>query len=602
MDPGKPNIRIFLVIATLLLTNLAQAFPKDHGHRHESLTLEDEFYSDFPSCLLHDSRGFMWFGARDGLKRYDGYGFKSYFHSDFDTVSLSDNYVISMQEDQHGNIWIGTMNGGLNQYDREKDAFTRIPGSWDDPFNLRITSVFAICVLRSGEIWFSAQSSFSQGVYRLEPGTGKIRPFTHDRIHASEVNTISATPDIIRTRSILEDEKGDIWIGDTEGIHQYDPLDGSIIHYRNNPADPNSISSDTIHSIYEDGKGNLWVGTDNGLYRMDRNRNIFYRYHHDPINPNSLRSNYVGAITEDFDGNLIIRTPMGMDFLETQTENFSCWELTDSIGSDFNVFLVQRQLCHDGSGIIWFATSQFFHKLIPEKAKFSYAIGEGFAPAFTHFDPNGEIWLGTWAYGLYKTIPDGSGNPYLQLQDFMSDGVLSRSELFHYPNNLEDPFSLHSDYITAICRDHEGTLWIGGCETGTLYALDRANGMERFIPFMKDTTPRTSMWRLTRIFEDRNRNLWIGGDTRLDVFERDERRFYQYMLDPPGQAFKNSLLVNDICEDDSGSVWVGTWFHGLFRIVPPVTLSQSGTARGAETISYKYDPDLPKDLGDCPVL
>jgi signal transduction histidine kinase/DNA-binding response OmpR family regulator len=184
----------------------------------------------------------------------------------------------------------------------------------------------------------------------------------------------------------------------------------------------------------------------------------------------------------------------------------------------------------------------------------------------------------------------------------MADGILSASELFHYPNNPEDPFGLHSDYITAIYRDHEGTLWIGGCETGTLYALDRSNGREQFIPFIQDTTPRSSMWRLTRIFEDRNRNLWIGGDTRLDIFDRDEKRFYQYALDPPGQEFQNSLLVNDICDDESGSVWVGTWFHGLFRIVPPVTLSQSGTARGAKTFRYKYDPDLPKDLGDRPVL
>src|SRR5580698_9718678 len=59
------------------------------------------------TCILRDKQGFMWFGTRDGLNRYDGYGFAVYKSNPDDSQSLSSNFVTSIIEDRNGDFWVG---------------------------------------------------------------------------------------------------------------------------------------------------------------------------------------------------------------------------------------------------------------------------------------------------------------------------------------------------------------------------------------------------------------------------------------------------------------------------------------------------------------
>ena len=54
--------------------------------------------------ILQDSRGFMWFGTRDGLNRYDGKQMIVYRNSLTDSTSISDNFITSLYEDQQHNL------------------------------------------------------------------------------------------------------------------------------------------------------------------------------------------------------------------------------------------------------------------------------------------------------------------------------------------------------------------------------------------------------------------------------------------------------------------------------------------------------------------
>ena len=75
-------------------------------------------------CILQDRRGFMWFGTRDGLNKYDGYQFTVYKNNTEDTNSLSNNFITGIIEDSKAALWITTWGGGLNRFDREKNRFT----------------------------------------------------------------------------------------------------------------------------------------------------------------------------------------------------------------------------------------------------------------------------------------------------------------------------------------------------------------------------------------------------------------------------------------------------------------------------------------------
>jgi len=111
----------------MLIANLTLAIPQEYDFYDEQQFIWEDYDYEWDYGLLHDSTGFMWFAERAGLHRYDGYSFKSYYHHGTDSTSLSDNQIITLRDGKHGDIWIGTMGGGLNRYNREKDNFTRYP-------------------------------------------------------------------------------------------------------------------------------------------------------------------------------------------------------------------------------------------------------------------------------------------------------------------------------------------------------------------------------------------------------------------------------------------------------------------------------------------
>ena len=67
------------------------------------------------NSIIQDSRGFLWFGADNGLSRYDGYRFTLYTHDPADTSSLGANRVMILYEDRDDNLWVGTDGGRVDQ-------------------------------------------------------------------------------------------------------------------------------------------------------------------------------------------------------------------------------------------------------------------------------------------------------------------------------------------------------------------------------------------------------------------------------------------------------------------------------------------------------
>src|SRR5436305_9216349 len=59
-------------------------------------------------CILQDSKGFMWFGTREGLNKYDGYKFTVYKNDPKNKNSIGGNFISSVIEDHEGNLWIAT--------------------------------------------------------------------------------------------------------------------------------------------------------------------------------------------------------------------------------------------------------------------------------------------------------------------------------------------------------------------------------------------------------------------------------------------------------------------------------------------------------------
>ncbi len=125
--------------------------------------------------IVQDRQGFMWFGTVEGLNRFDGYTFTSYYHKNGDTTSLCDNTAGSMLEDRHGNLWIGTSDG-ISRYNPATNDFTSYT---PDPLREGSISdgrINQILEDEDGNFWLA----FSNGyVDPLQPHLGPLSTFSY---------------------------------------------------------------------------------------------------------------------------------------------------------------------------------------------------------------------------------------------------------------------------------------------------------------------------------------------------------------------------------------------------------------------------------------
>ena len=117
------------------------------------------------SEIVQDDQGFMWFGTQYGLNRFDGYNFKVFVHDPRDANSLSGVLIGALFKDRDGTLWVGC-DQFVNRFDRETETFRQYP----------VPSVYHISQDASGILWLATPN----GLYSLDPSTGRIRRYSHD--------------------------------------------------------------------------------------------------------------------------------------------------------------------------------------------------------------------------------------------------------------------------------------------------------------------------------------------------------------------------------------------------------------------------------------
>jgi len=115
------SIKFKVVILFLLL--IFAIYPQSSDIRFERISVEQGLPDGLVHDILQDHQGFIWYATEDGICKYDGYTFTTYRYDPDDSTSLSGNPVSVLHEDQSGILWVGTWDGGLNKFIREKDEF-----------------------------------------------------------------------------------------------------------------------------------------------------------------------------------------------------------------------------------------------------------------------------------------------------------------------------------------------------------------------------------------------------------------------------------------------------------------------------------------------
>ncbi len=202
-----------------------------------------------------------------------------------DPDSLIDNGAWSVYADREENVWIGTINKGVDCLHTLK--FTHCKHDPADPSSLRPAPVTAFCEL-NGEVWVA-----NDDLYLLDHAG---RPLTR---------YVSGTHELTFA-AVCADDVGYIWSGGEatrNGLIRFDPRSEQTQIYRHDPDNLHSLSDDTVQVIYQDRQGQLWIGMERGLNWFDRVGERFQLYVPYPDNPTSM-NNSIQLIYQDRAGDL----------------------------------------------------------------------------------------------------------------------------------------------------------------------------------------------------------------------------------------------------------------------------------------------------------
>jgi ligand-binding sensor domain-containing protein/signal transduction histidine kinase len=394
-------------------------------------------------CEDAAARNNIWIGtAGGGLNKFDQTKniFEHYLHEPSNPNSLSSNFVTSIYSDTDG-LWIGT-NGGLDLFDPVKNAFRRYR---HDSFNLHSLSANSISVIyhdRFDKLWLGTSLA---GVNKFDRKQKAFRHYTQD---PSAPNSLSDRS----VWSIYEDGCGVLWIGTDGGLNKFDKRNHTIKHYRHDPGNPNSLSHNSVWAICPELGVNgseslvLWLGTLGGLDKFDTNTEQFTHYRHDPRNPNSLSSNKARVVYLDRARTLWVGTSSGLNKFNRATGAFTHYPHAQKYPGLNNLWI--QSIFEDHAQSLWVGTRVGLFKFDRERENFiHYQHDRADRASLSHQsilpiyqDPAGAMWIGTWGGGLNKLVTPTPGE----------------EKFIHFT----EKDGLANNVIYGILPDDKGNLWL----------------------------------------------------------------------------------------------------------------------------------------------
>jgi len=294
-------------------------------------------------AIFQDSKGNYWFGSlQEGVAVYNGRTFVYFSSKD----GLSDNQIHSIQEDKKGIIWFNTQRG-VSSYDgtriknhtsREKENFQiqsnePLQGKWMKSDN---------------DLWFEAGNK--SGVYRYDGQQLHYLDLPPQKILNPNDNLFAVT-------DISHGKNNMVWFSTYAGVFGYNGRDFTIMNDETLGYD-RKVEPLHIRSIFEDSKGRLWIGNNGiGVLLKEGDSIINFSNKHHLIHPNSKRKGdkspqgtleHVFIIAEDKKGNIWFgdRDAGIWKFDGKQFENYT---KKDGLANDFVLSIYE-----DRNGDLWF--------------------------------------------------------------------------------------------------------------------------------------------------------------------------------------------------------------------------------------------------------
>lgn len=507
--------------------------------------------------ILQDRKGFMWFGTKDGLNRYDGLSFRIYKK---ENSGLGRNFVTALYEDYEGNIWIGT-DGGVFIYNPVSDSFTPFRHKSDKGTVIR-DFVTMIGSDGNNNIWISVEN---QGLFRYNCREKTLLNYLHDSglanvtrfwlngntcwlaLYADNLYRAEAGFDSplqpFKDADGKEIFKGDIINWQVDGPHNciYVASLNGLTEINQTTGKARRLLNTYVRSLQFRSDEELWVGAESGLYIYNLTKDkVTHLTVPNQDDSYALSDNAIYSLCCDKENGMWIGSYFGgvnyYPYQWTYFEKFYPREDLRHFGRRV------REICQSNDGTLWIGTE--------DKGLFNFDPESGKITPFEHpaiyqnvhglcLDGD-DLWVGTFSGGLNRVN-------------------LRTKQVKHYAKGESDNSMAANDAFT-ICKTTTGDIWIG--TTSGLLKYNRASDDFTRIPQLKN------MFTYD-ILEDFNGNLWIATFSNgVFCYDVRSRQWRNYLADEKDSVSLPYNKVISIYEDSKKRLWFMTLGEGFCRYNP----------------------------------
>jgi len=451
---------------------------------------------------FQDKEGFLWVAGNNGLFKFDGQQFVSFYAALKDTTGLRGNKINFIKQTSDNKIWIGT-NKGLHFI--ENDSITH-KNLWSHPTDEE-AYVLSMFEDENKNIWIGTYA----GLFVIENATNKVHFISKDvEEKASDVSIIPENNYDIIPKSVVwgisSDNKNRVWVTSPDGA--FVSVENEQFAFQKltiNLSDNLLLKDINFFKYLEYSENRFLIGSNAGLLKGVLET--------DSILTVSVFKNEEGTrVATNFIEDFIIDSKQNI-WIATWRNHFKKYKIIDEKLIEQHVFLKNGRLNMSSN-----VTS-------------------------VYEDSQQNIWLSN-TNGLYKLSED-------------------KGNMFLFPPNHLKNCSLNNINIRAIVEDAGNNIWIAS--NSGLYRFNKEDILQRSCPtdylFIENIHFKTT----TNLFIDSQNRLWVSAHGGLSISQLDNNfnpgKFSSYTSNnglPHNWSF-------GISEKDKNNFWVGNYV-GLIKV------------------------------------
>lgn len=536
------KFKVLILFSVILISNGILA---NNNPIFKNINSSDGLSQHDINCITQDNEGFLWFGTNDGLNKYDGYNFKVFRPSKSTNSSISGRIIQKVISDFYGNLWIASLDGGLNHYNSKYETFT----NFNDKLSQYGKYVNDVTISDDGILWVQFKQKTCYAVLKKNVEDMEF----HSLLSNNPIEPLEQ----LGNKIVIKD--GQLFLSSVQILYKisYDIKNSQLENLLFERTETNNFISEV--SLSNGAKWELYK--DKIIFKAKNRTNITKKI--------GSVSNYLG--TSDLEGNLwcIINEKLSFvsiveGLISIETIDFEKLEFVGLKNNSINCAFV------DQTGNLWVGSNGGgIYKKTNSNFKFNHFSKNNIEGSLSsnkirslHEDQFGNLWVGTEGGGLNFLSKSASNyNSFKSFSFTTNETGLTSNNIFSISENIID--------------DNHSILWFS-TENGGLNKLYlNRNDSSQDFKFEKFNTPKNDGSNVKKlaihsIFSEGKNRLWIGYyglGLGLAEWSDPKSKPHFTLISPAEQNIQFSgEIIRDIYRDSSGVLWIAT-NNGLNKLV-----------------------------------